>query len=654
MFPKNAGLVREILINNAAQPMTIDLTRFHLPSPRLSGRVLLLACVLSVSLHAQRVFEMHNGGAAPEEVKCVIQTSTKHYMAVGYTKSMGAGAEDIYIVKTDSVGNLVWAKSYGGSSTDIAYSISPNPDGTFEVVGKTFSYGSNGDMFIMKIDGNGIVQASSIYGGSQLDYAYCIRPTSDGGQIIAGSTKNGNTNMDLALIKLDPFGGIAWQRTYGKFQDEEGYSVDESYNGYIVVGSSQSFSNGNKDAYVLKVGPFGFKQWSRRFGPLLGDAVATDVRHTPDSGYVVTGYGRFAGSTQDMFMAKLDSNGVLLWGNIIGTSQFDDQGTAVELSNGKYYFAGNSMSFPSDPENALLIETDDWGSINWIRSYGKNTLEDQFFSLSKCADGGFALGGSKLLSGSNYDMYLVKTNNAGQDGCTDTLVSLATTAAFPQVFSPPDSSWLPSLTVSVVNTLTVTGTGPANTIICTNCLPPGDPVVSGPDTICYTSLGASGYFSACSQGASTYNWALYPATGGTFVGQGTDNIYVIFDSTQTSVTVVCWTTNACGSSNYVNYVVHLLSDSACKGTPPAAFYNGITPNGDGYNDIWILNGVDSINDVHIFNRWGQLVWSTKNYNNRDRAWGGQGKDNKLLPSGTYYYFIETYGQNYKGWVELTR
>lgn len=85
-------------------------------------------------------------------------------------------------------------------------------------------------------------------------------------------------------------------------------------------------------------------------------------------------------------------------------------------------------------------------------------------------------------------------------------------------------------------------------------------------------------------------------------------------------------------------------------------YNGITPNGDGFNDVWIIDGVDSManNLVIIFNRWGQEVWRGENYNNRTVVWRGNNKANGELPSGTYFYTIQLERSSYKGWIELTR
>jgi len=84
-------------------------------------------------------------------------------------------------------------------------------------------------------------------------------------------------------------------------------------------------------------------------------------------------------------------------------------------------------------------------------------------------------------------------------------------------------------------------------------------------------------------------------------------------------------------------------------------YSGITPNGDGHNDEWIITYIDQYksNEVSIFNRWGNQVWHAFSYNNKDIVWKGKDHNELPLPDATYYYVIIIDGQEHKGWVELT-
>lgn len=85
-------------------------------------------------------------------------------------------------------------------------------------------------------------------------------------------------------------------------------------------------------------------------------------------------------------------------------------------------------------------------------------------------------------------------------------------------------------------------------------------------------------------------------------------------------------------------------------------YNGITANGDGINDSWIIDSISHFNPntVSIFNRWGNRVWTADNYDNINVVWKGANQNENPLPGGTYFYIIEAGAEIRKGWVELTR
>jgi len=92
------------------------------------------------------------------------------------------------------------------------------------------------------------------------------------------------------------------------------------------------------------------------------------------------------------------------------------------------------------------------------------------------------------------------------------------------------------------------------------------------------------------------------------------------------------------------------------GTNNIVFYSGITPNGDGKNDTWVIDNINLYpnNTVSIFNRWGTEVWTANNYNNTTVVWDGHDSKGQLLPDATYYYVAKIGNNTYKGWVQLTR
>ena len=84
-------------------------------------------------------------------------------------------------------------------------------------------------------------------------------------------------------------------------------------------------------------------------------------------------------------------------------------------------------------------------------------------------------------------------------------------------------------------------------------------------------------------------------------------------------------------------------------------YSGLTSNGDGHNDLWIIDYIDlhQPNTVMIYNRWGVMVWKGDNYDNTTVVWNGTAQDGSVLPDGTYFYVIEVEGGHMESWVELS-
>lgn len=251
------------------------------------------------------------GGAFEQNGSKVIQTYDGGYIVVGNTNSYGIGNIDIYVIKTDSVGDSLWTKTYGGSNIEYGLDIAKTHDSALVIVGTTYSIDTAGNVYLMKINLQGDTLWTKSYGGIDYDGAGSINGTRDSGFIISGATHSfGLNNTDVYLIKINSIGDTLWTKTYGGTGTESGAVEETSDSGYIFTGLTDSFGAGYFDMYVFKTDYFGNVLWSKTYGQSYAD-VGGFGKQTPDKGYIFAGYG-VSGSVSydyDVYLIKTDSVG---------------------------------------------------------------------------------------------------------------------------------------------------------------------------------------------------------------------------------------------------------------------------------------------------------------------------------------------------------
>jgi hypothetical protein len=287
------------------------------------------------------------GGAYYDQAYSVQQTSDGGYILAGGTYSFGAGGWDIFLIKTDANGSIQWAKTYGGTDWDEAYSVQQTSDGGYILAGGTYSFGAGGaDIFLIKTDANGNIIWAKTYGGTY--GAYSVQQTSDGGYILAGSTGFG-PYYDIFLIKTDANGNIQWAKTYGGTDEDRAYSVQQtSDGGYIVVGRTLSFGAGGLDIFLIKTDANGNIIWAKTYGGTAWDGVSS-VQQTSDGGYIVAGFtGSFGAGYYDVFLIKTDANG-----NIGSCSIVRNVSPTLTIPSPTVDTFSPSVSSPSPAVNSL-------------------------------------------------------------------------------------------------------------------------------------------------------------------------------------------------------------------------------------------------------------------------------------------------------------
>jgi predicted secreted protein len=349
------------------------------------------------------------GGTSYDTAYSLVQTSDGGYAMVGITYSFGAGNDDMWFVKTGSDGNMQWDKTFGGANRDNAASLLQTGDGGYVVVGHTMSFGSGGwDVWLIKTDSDGNMQWNQTYGGTAHDAANSIVRTSDGGYAIAGVTYSfGAGDSDFWLLKTNANGNMLWNRTFGGVNGESVQCViSTSDGGYAIAGDTYSFGAGDSDYWLVKTDANGNMEWNKTYGGAGWDC-ARCVVQTSDGGYALTGEMHSLGSG-DFWLVKTDADGNMQWNRTYGGPNRDDGLSLKRTSDGGYIIVGITASFGAGGYDIWAVETDESGNMEWNETYG-GANDDEAFSVVQTSDGGYAVAGWTMSFGAGWsDSLLVK------------------------------------------------------------------------------------------------------------------------------------------------------------------------------------------------------------------------------------------------------
>jgi hypothetical protein len=290
-------------------------------------------------------FNKTYGGEKFDIVESVVETSDGGFALAGKTASnlsWGAGPTDMWLVKTDSNGNVEFSETYGGEGGDGTHSVIETSDGGFALAGGG----------LIKTDSNGNVEFKKTYGGTSL-----VIETSDGGFALAGQ-RGGNAS----LIKTDSNGSEVFSKTFGgeKYDGAESV-VETSDGGFAIAGWTTSFGVGNNDVWLVKTDSDGKEQFNKTFGGKYDD-IAWSVIETSDGGFALAGKTTsFCGRDGDAWLIKTDSNGNEQFKKAYGGKGYDEAESVVKTSDGGFALAGSTTSFSAEGKDVWLLKVSESG-----------------------------------------------------------------------------------------------------------------------------------------------------------------------------------------------------------------------------------------------------------------------------------------------------
>lgn len=458
--------------------MNTNSTQQRLISPTANSLILVLKlffmCLLlivenTISAQAPEIeWSKSFGGTADDIARSIEKTPSGNYIIAGSAASADMDVtghhgtteySDYWLLNTTADGTIIWQKSYGGSSNDVATDIHPTSDGGYIVSGYAESADGNVtdhigfiDYWILKLNPLGTISWKKSLGGTIGESLQDIIETPDGGFIGIGNAHSADGDVsenfggdDYWVVRLDASGNLLWEKSYGGSDDEYGWSILRSQEGgYLLGGYSRSedgdieSNHGSFDVWLVKISDDGTIEWERSYGGSNteyhtgiiqnsdGDYVVCNSTLSADNGNVSGNH--YPNTTYDFWVFKINQEGNLIWQHCYGGAGNDRALNIIASPDKGYLVIGNSTSNDGDVSghHGFTYLTDYWlikiaegGDLLWQKSLG-GTSWDSGNDLELTDDGGIMVIGNAESTDyditdhhNGYDYWLVKLQCLG-------------------------------------------------------------------------------------------------------------------------------------------------------------------------------------------------------------------------------------------------
>ncbi len=413
---------------------------------------LLITVLFQVSVYSQNMeitWQQCYGGSEQDNAYDIIEV-TGGYLIVGWTESndgdisFNNGGSDGWIIKTDSTGNILWEKTYGGTKGDNFRRIIPDNNGNYYILGASNSsdgdvsydpYTDSWDHWILKIDLDGNIIWDKIIGGNESDVLWTGSSTLDGGVVALGWTYSNDGDVsinyggaDTWMIKLNSEGELEWDFTIGTDWIDKGQAVMQtSDGGYLASSNSMLGEGGNitcephsymAEAVLTKLDADRNIEWQHCYGGSDHDGIVTLLE--VGDGYIFGAYtssndGDVSGwhGESDVWIVKLDFYGNIIWQNALGGSNWETLDNINQLTSGEFVsfcvtrsnngdVSGNHSLSEYD-HDIWMIKLNSDGELLTQQCIGGEGNEGLYFGVVKKSDNNFVIA-AQTDWGPSYDV----------------------------------------------------------------------------------------------------------------------------------------------------------------------------------------------------------------------------------------------------------
>ena len=387
----------------------------------MKKNVLLILLICLQQITAQVKFQQAYGTSSSECIFSTEPTSDLGFISAGQ-KMIPPAINTSYgfLLKTDSIGALQWSKNYSIPGGGCFTNCFPTKDKGYIMAGNTTTAtpGASSDMFLLKTDSAGNVLWSRSYGGNAMDASCYVLPTSDSGYVLLGESNSPWTagSSDIYIVKTDPSGNIQWAHSYGGTNWEKSNTITETTDGgFYISGTTLSFNASNTDVYAFKLNSAGTLLWSKKYGESDTDADTRSIE-TDDGGFMTSYVTLNYGANGKMGLIKTNALGDTLW-----TKTYKTNGLGVTYAWGIEQTMDHGYAFIGFMQSTVgyyrgyNLKTDSVGNMLWVNKF---TNTEFLYSIRETKDTGLIITGVDNIFGmGNNDAELIKTNASGNSGC---------------------------------------------------------------------------------------------------------------------------------------------------------------------------------------------------------------------------------------------
>jgi hypothetical protein len=386
---------------------------------------------------ANVVWEKTYGGTADDRAFYTVPTADG-FLVVGSSKSIVANTTVGWALKLDRDGNLVWNKTFlEGFGTELRYAV--NLTNGFLVVGNKFTASGDVNGYVARIDNQGTLMWKTLLGGEKTDKLFSAIATPDGFAIFGLTASYGNSQSAAWAVKLDENGSVVWSKIYGESSDSAlRAGVLAQDNNYVAAGYTETAGDNNYDFYLLKIQPDGAMVWNKTYGGAESEKAYSMTKAA--DGYVLVGEIESSTTSTDAWVLKVDANGNAVWNKSVSGKQTDSPAYIAPAKDGGYLVAGFTFSFGAGQRDFWLFKITDQGQIQFSCTQGNSAFQEAYSVLETGNNTYLMVGWTDppnqpaLIGKANYDFYVVELSVPENNGVISSFKIIAYAAVITVVF----------------------------------------------------------------------------------------------------------------------------------------------------------------------------------------------------------------------------